>query len=87
MSAGVPVLASNRGSLPEVIGTGGVLLEPGDVDGWTSAIERMTNDTAWAQELACAGLERAKAFTWHATAERLGQAYRDAVDRRAGRSR
>ena len=31
-------------------------------------------------------LDRAKAFTWHATAERLRQAYRDAIDRRAGRS-
>jgi glycosyltransferase involved in cell wall biosynthesis len=87
MSAGVPVLASNRGSLPEVIGSGGILLEPADVDGWTTAIDRVTTDAAWARELGCAGLERAKAFTWHATAARLGQAYRDAVDRRAGRSR
>jgi glycosyltransferase involved in cell wall biosynthesis len=86
MSAGVPVLASNRGSLPEVVGTGGVLLEPTDVDGWASAIERVTSDAAWARDLACAGLDRARAFTWAATAERLGQAYRDAVDRRAGRS-
>jgi alpha-1,3-rhamnosyl/mannosyltransferase len=87
MSAGVPVLASNRGSLPEVVGTGGVLIEPTDVDGWASAIDRVTSDAAWARDLACAGLDRARAFTWHATTERLAQAYRDAIDRRAGRGR
>jgi alpha-1,3-rhamnosyl/mannosyltransferase len=81
MSAGVPVLASNRGSLPEVIGNGGLLLEPDDVNGWASAIERVTTDASWARDLACAGLERAKAFTWDATAKRLGQAYREAVAR------
>ena len=86
MSAGVPLLASNRGSLPDVVGTGGVLLDPTDVDGWASAIERVTSDAAWARDLGCAGLDRARAFTWAGTAERLGQAYRDAVDRRAGRS-
>ena len=83
MSAGVPLLASNRGSLPEVIAGGGQLLEPDDVEGWSTAIDRVTRDAAWARELACAGLERARAFTWAATATRLGQAYRDAVARRA----
>ena len=83
MSAGVPVLASNRGSLPEVVGSGGLLLDPTDVDGWASAIDRVTRDAAWARDLACAGLERARAFTWDAAATRLGQAYRDAFDRRA----
>jgi len=65
------------------VGNGGVLLEPTDVDGWASAIDRVTRDAAWARDLACAGLERANAFTWDATATRLAQAYRDAFARRA----
>ena len=77
------MLASNRGSLPEVIASGGLLLEPNDVEAWASAIDRVTKDAAWARDLACAGLERAKDFTWDATAKRLGQAYREAFDRRA----
>jgi len=85
MSAGVPVLASNRGSLPEVVGTAGVLLDPDDVDGWASAIERVTTDTNWAEALGQAGLERAKAFTWQGAAVRLRQAYVDAVARRGRR--
>jgi len=85
MSAGVPVLASNRGSLPEVVDTGGILLDPADVDGWASAIERVTTDSEWATAQGRAGLERAKAFTWHAAAVRLRQAYVDAVARRGRR--
>jgi glycosyltransferase involved in cell wall biosynthesis len=85
MSAGVPVIASNRGSLPEVVGSGGLLLEPDDVEGWASAIDRVTRDARWARDLACAAVERAKAFTWEATAARLAHAYRDAVDRRRAR--
>jgi glycosyltransferase involved in cell wall biosynthesis len=82
MSAGVPVLASNRGSLPDVVGTGGLLLEPTDAEAWASAIDRVTTDAAWAHGLACAGLERAKAFTWAGAAARLRQACTDAVARR-----
>jgi glycosyltransferase involved in cell wall biosynthesis len=87
MSAGVPVIASNRGSLPEVVGNGGLLLEPTDVDAWASAIDRVTGDAAWAAELAHAGLERAKAFTWQGAAAELGRAYRDAAARRGARER
>jgi glycosyltransferase involved in cell wall biosynthesis len=85
MSAGVPLIASNRGALPGVIGSGGLLLEPHEVEAWASAIDRVSRDDAWARELACAGLERAQAFTWEGTAARLGQAYRDAVARRGSR--
>lgn len=85
MSAGIPVLVSNRGSLPEVVGTAGVLLEPDDASGWVAALERVASDTKWATDLACAGLERARAFTWDRTAAQLHQAYRDAVRRRGER--
>ncbi len=85
MSAGVPLVASNRGSLPEVVAQGGLLLEPDDVDRWTSVIDRLAGDDAMARDLACAGLERAKAFTWEGTAATLAQAYRDAVARRGAR--
>ncbi|RZV48641.1 MAG: glycosyltransferase family 1 protein [Acidimicrobiales bacterium] len=36
--AGVPVIASNRTALPEVAGTGAVLLDPTDVDVWADAM-------------------------------------------------
>ena len=82
MSAGVPVIASNRGSLPEVIGDGGTLLDPTDTDGFAAAMERVVTDDAWAAAQARAGLNRARAFTWSSTAHILRQAYVDAVARR-----
>jgi glycosyltransferase involved in cell wall biosynthesis len=85
MSAGVPVVTSNRGSLPEVVGDAGVLLEPGDVSAWAAALERMAGDTPWATALALAGLERARTFTWERSALELRRAYQDAVRRREER--
>jgi glycosyltransferase involved in cell wall biosynthesis len=85
MSAGVPVVTSNRGSLPEVVGGAGVLLDPADVSAWADAIERLTTDAAWATNLAIAGLERARAFTWQRSADELHRAYLDAITRRRER--
>jgi glycosyltransferase involved in cell wall biosynthesis len=85
MSAGIPVVTSNRGSLPEVVGTAGVLLDPGDVSAWAAAIERLAGDARWANELASASLDRARAFTWERSAIELRRAYHDAVRRRGER--
>jgi glycosyltransferase involved in cell wall biosynthesis len=85
MSAGVPVVASNRGALPEVVGSGGTLLDPLDTSAWAAALERLLVDDGWAADQGCAGLARAQAFTWPATATRLHEAYTAAVARRGER--
>ena len=85
MSAGIPVIVSNRGSLPEVVGAAGVMVDPEDVDGWTDALDRIVGDEAWARAHACAGLEQARTFTWPAAAATLHQAYVDALRRRRTR--
>ena len=87
MSAGVPVIASNRGALPEVLGDAGLLFEPEDAGGFTSAMDRVVSDEGWARSRGAAGLARAAGFTWHATALRLRQAYLDAITRRRGHAR
>jgi alpha-1,3-rhamnosyl/mannosyltransferase len=85
MSAGVPVVTSNRGSLPEVVGDAGVLLDPGDVSAWAETLERLTTDSSWSASLAGAGLERARGFTWQRSADELHRAYLEAVTRRRER--
>ena len=55
MSAGVPVVASNRGSLPEVVGSAGVLVDPDDVAALSAALERFAFDDAAAAEAGAAG--------------------------------
>ena len=85
MAAGIPVIVSNRGALPEVVGDAGVLVPPDDADAWAQAVERITHDDAWAQERAAAGLDRAHAFQWADAADALGAAYSAAVERRQAR--
>jgi glycosyltransferase involved in cell wall biosynthesis len=85
MSAGVPVIASNRGSLPEVVGSAGTLIDPNDADAFAAALERVVSDESAAAQSARAGLARAAAFTWEKTAATLRQAYVDAVARRRAR--
>ena len=85
MAGGVPVIASNRGALPEVVGGGGTLLDPQDVEGFARAMLRVARDHEWAAAQGAAGLARAAAFTWHGTAQRLREAYLDAFARRQAR--
>jgi glycosyltransferase involved in cell wall biosynthesis len=85
MSAGVPVLAANRGSLPEVLGGAGALIDPDDVEAFTDALDRLTADNAYARATAERGLERARAFAWTHAAEALARAYQAALQRRSRR--
>ena len=82
MSAGVPVIASQRGSLPEVIADAGVLVDPHDAEGLADALARVIRDDDVALDLARAGLARARDFTWPRAAATLRQAYVEAVARR-----
>ena len=87
MTVGVPVIASNRGALPEVLGDAGMLIDPDDPDSLTAALERMLTDTALARRLAARGLRRTRLFDWIASARALRTAYDEAVAFHAARGR
>jgi glycosyltransferase involved in cell wall biosynthesis len=83
MAIGVPVVAANRGALPEVAGDAALLVDPDDVSALAAAIERMLEDTTLAERAIAAGRERAREFNWTATAEGVVAAYASAIaDRR-----
>jgi glycosyltransferase involved in cell wall biosynthesis len=84
MQAGVPVIASNRGALPEVVGDAGALVDPTDEAALAAAIEYLLANPPERLARAEAGRVRARLFTWSATAARLLDAYREAVARRTG---
>jgi len=71
MSLGVPVVASNRGSLPEVIGDAGSLVDPDQPADLARAIARILDDEGFAAACAEKGLARARAFRWADTAHRV----------------
>jgi len=76
MASGVPVVASNRGSLPEVVGDAGVLVDPGDPETMAKSIAAILDGPVLRARLRGAGLERARLFTWQKTAERTLEVYR-----------
>lgn len=79
MAAGVPVLASNRGALPEVVGSAGWLVDPEDTGALSAGIERITTDAALRDHLSRLGVERAREFSWKQTATAIRRAYEDAI--------
>jgi alpha-1,3-rhamnosyl/mannosyltransferase len=81
MACGTPVLASNRASIPEVVGDAGLLCEALDVDAFAQGMTRLAQDTAWTDDLSRRGLERAKSFTWQATAIATEAVYRKVLGR------
>jgi len=85
MSLGVPVVAANRGSLPEVLGGAGLLVDPNRPDDTAQAIARLLSDDGLAAECAAKGIARAGAFRWDETAHRVYETYQLAIERRAAR--
>jgi len=79
MAAGVPVVATRAGSLPEVLGDGAVLVDVGDDDGLVEALDRVIDDPALRERLVAAGAARAASFSWERCGEGLSRLYRDAA--------
>jgi glycosyltransferase involved in cell wall biosynthesis len=86
MTLGVPVIASNRGSLPEVLGDAGLLVDPGDEASLADAMARVLDEPERRARMRTAGIERSRAFSWDASAARVYAAYERAVERRRTRS-
>jgi glycosyltransferase involved in cell wall biosynthesis len=78
MAAGVPVIAANRGALPEVVGDAALLVEPDDAESIAAAMERMLGDPALRASCAARGLDRARQFTWAQAARDTRRAYEHA---------
>lgn len=79
MACGTAVVASNRASLPEVVGAAAVLCDPTDKESMTSAIRRVLEDPSLQDHLGSKGLERARHFTPDHAAERVIQVIEQAA--------
>jgi len=77
LACGTPVIASNQGSLPEIVGDGGLLLEPNDVEGLAGAMEKLLNDDTLREDLREKGLAHAAKFSWEKTAQQTLAVYQE----------
>jgi glycosyltransferase involved in cell wall biosynthesis len=69
------VVVSSASSLPEVVGDGGTLVDPENVDALSTALIRVLTDDQFRQELRERGLERAMHFSWERTASETIEVY------------
>lgn len=76
MACGTPVVTSNVASLPEVIGTAGIAVDPNDVDALSLAMREILENPALATKLSQLGLAQACKFSWEKTAEDTVTVYR-----------
>jgi len=85
MACGTPVVCANNSSLPEVVGEAGLLLDVDDVQAVADTIQKIFKSEALRKELSCAGIERARLFSWERCAEIVAQTLSAAYARHAER--
>jgi glycosyltransferase involved in cell wall biosynthesis len=68
LACGALVVASNRGSLPEILGDAGLVADPLDVGSIATALERAVGDPEVRGALRAGGPRRAAQFNWASAA-------------------
>ena len=82
MGQRLPILASSMTSVPEVVGSAGILLDPTNPADWIAALERLQEPTVY-QTLSRASWERSQTFTADRTGAALREAYEAFLNRHA----
>lgn len=73
-AAGIPVLASNTSSLPEVAGEGALYVDSSSVDDLSNNMRRILSDATLRGDLIMKGKENLKRFSWQKCAEQTWEA-------------
>jgi glycosyltransferase involved in cell wall biosynthesis len=79
MAAGVPVVATAAGAVPEVVGDGAWLVDPGDGEALSARLLTALEGGTSVDGLIARGRTRARQFSWRACAAGLFALYRDAA--------
>jgi glycosyltransferase involved in cell wall biosynthesis len=75
MACGVPVVVSDRGALPDTVGSAGVVVPAFDVEAWSAALSRVDEDDALRGELIASGTTRVAKRDWNDCARRYVDVY------------
>jgi len=75
LAGGTPVVCSNASSLPEVVGSAGLLVPPHDTHALTAALRRLLSDPDLQAKLKYLGPLQAASFTWEEAARQTVKVY------------
>lgn len=64
MASGLPIACSDKGPMPEVLGSGGVYFDPEDPASISRAIIQIVSDSDMRTRIVNTSIERASSFTW-----------------------
>jgi glycosyltransferase involved in cell wall biosynthesis len=82
MACGIPVITSDRSSLPEVVGEAGIMLDTSQPALLAQEILGLLRNEPRRLELAEAGIKRASMFSWRKTAEQTAAIYHSVLKNR-----
>jgi glycosyltransferase involved in cell wall biosynthesis len=75
MTCGAPVIASDRGAIPEVLGEAGLMMDAEDAETLTDHLQHVLCHPGVAADLRERGFRRAAEFSWRRTAEQILSTY------------
>ncbi|MCX8065711.1 MAG: glycosyltransferase family 4 protein [Candidatus Hydrogenedentes bacterium] len=76
MACGCPVLSSNKGALPEVIGKGGITHDPLDIEGFANKALQVLCDVSEKERIIQYGFQQVEKFSWENTAKKHYEIYK-----------
>ena len=80
MACGVPVVSTDGGALPEVVGDAGMIVPTKNVDALVTAIDTLLQDPELRATLGARGLQRIEdEFCWHVCAQQMTDYYRQVL--------
>jgi glycosyltransferase involved in cell wall biosynthesis len=80
MACGVPVVSTDGGALPEVVGDCGITVPTRDSEAIAQALRQLFRDESRAEEIGIKGRERIlKAFSWEVAADEMVRLYREII--------
>lgn len=82
MSCQTPLIASNVTSIPEVVGDGGILIDPDDGLALQDAFKKIYFDKSFATELSLRGIEQAKKFSWKKCVSEMVKEMKSVLDQK-----
>jgi alpha-1,3-rhamnosyl/mannosyltransferase len=79
MACGVPVIASNNSSIPEIVGDAALLFDAQDVSGMFAVISKVLSDDSLQTSLSKKGIEHTASFSWEKCAYQTLYVYKQTL--------